>query len=99
MSMFEDLDKELSARMLLFQRFEAASVRSAWLDISLSEHPGGGFLIMQRSGPAGSINSTTTWFAWSLPRAMSKYQGLVNKRINKRTGRIYTAVPTQPDLF
>lgn len=97
--MIEDLEKELSARMLLFQRFETVSTRAAWLDVSLSEHPGGGFLIMQRSGPAGSINNTTIWFSWSLLGAMSKYQSLVNKRLRKRSGRIYTAVPAQPNLF
>lgn len=98
-TMFEDLDKELAARMLLFQRFEAVSARNAWLDVSLLEHPGGGYLIMQRSGPAGSINSMTTWFSWTLPGAMTKYQSLVSKRLKKRVGRIYSAIPTQPDLF
>ena len=99
MSLIDNMDKELSARILCFQRFEApTSPRQAWLDITVLEHPGGGFLIMQRSGPAGSINSTTTYFSWSLPDALTKYQTLVNKRLHKRSGRIYSTVPHQQSL-
>lgn len=97
--LFENLDKELSSRVLVSQRLEANnSPRQAWYHVSVLEHPGGGFLIMRRSGPAGSIGLTETWFRWTLPEAMLKYQGVVNKKTSKKKGRIYST-SAEPSLF
>ena len=95
MGLFDDQHKEAQ---LLYQRLEADSVRKAWYEIILTAHPGGGFLVTKRSGPAGSAGISETWFRWSLADAVVKFQNISVKKRAKRCGRIYKEI-VEPTLF
>lgn len=84
-------------RQLLHQRLQANSVRLAWYDVALYEHPGEGYLIVRTSGPSGSKGFSETWFRWKYIDALLKYQTVVKKKTNKKRGRIYT--PVDQPLF
>ena len=93
MGLLFDKLEEGQGRHLLHQRLEANSIRKAWYDVVLQEHPGGGYLIIKRSGPAGtSIGCSEIWFRWKLADAMQKYQGIVKQKKAPKKGRVYVEV-------
>ena len=86
LGLFNDQQHE---KRLLYRRLEADSVRHAWYEVVLTEHPGGGFLIIKRSGASGSSGISETWFRWVLPDAVAKFQIVINNKLRKKRGRIY----------
>jgi hypothetical protein len=82
--------KENTSEVLLSQRLESDSSRRAWYSVSLAGHPGGGYLITRKSGASGSAGCAETWFRWTLQDAMQKYQATIQRKLDKKRGRIYT---------
>jgi len=94
-TLLDELQAEMHTRVLISQQLQATSAKHAWYHVSLQEHPGGGFLVIRRSGPAGSLGSSETYFCWSIAGAMSKYQKIVDRKLHKKSGRIYKEVQQQ----
>jgi len=71
------------------------SPRQAYYQVSVFRMPGVGFVIRKESGADASKPNIESWFRHNLQQAREKQAQLINAKLKKRKGRIYTMVKTE----
>lgn len=71
------------------------SPRQAYYQVAVYRLCGGGFTIRKESGASGSKPNIEVWFRQNLRQAREKQAQLINSKLNKRIGRLYTMVETK----
>jgi len=72
----------------------ANSKKKARYLVRLFELPGAaGYVIAKLSGATGSTPVSESWYRADLEAAIRKFDGIVRKKTNRTSGRIYTVAP------
>lgn len=79
-------------RILDTANLKTNSARNAWYVLELVELAEG-FAIIKHSGPQSAKGIEEAWFRLTLEQAEKKFSDIKNKKMNKKTGRIYREVP------